>query len=128
MSTKIDAAVDALGNPVRVLLTEGQASEYGTAEALITGISADSVVADKGHDSDALVAFIEASGMEAVIPPRRNRKTLRSYDRHVYRLRNLQERYFQKVKQYRRLATRYERLARNYASLLELVSTVIWLA
>lgn len=71
---------------------------------------------------------ITATGAEAVIPPRSNRKELRGYDKELYKERNLVERLFQKLKHYRRVATRYERLAKNYSSLLALVSTVIWLA
>ena len=65
--------VDALGNPLRLLLTGGQDSEYGQAELLISGYSADYVLGDKGYDSNAFVEAIKASGAEAVIPPRANR-------------------------------------------------------
>ena len=128
MSTKIHAAVDALGNPVRLLLTGGQISDYQKADDLIEGFQADYVIADKGYDSDAFVQAINSTGAEAVIPPRSNRKKMRSYDEELYKDRNLVERLFQKLKHYRRIATRYERLARNYFSMLVLVSTVIWLA
>ena len=128
MSTKIHAAVDALGNPVRLLLTGGQISDYQKADDLIEGFQADYVIADKGYDSDAFVQAINSTGAEAVIPPRSNRKKMRSYDEELYKDRNLVERLFQKLKHYRRIATRYERLARNYLSMLALVSTVIWLA
>ena len=128
MSTKIHAAVDALGNPVRLLLTGGQISDYQKAGDLIQGFQADYVIADKGYDSGAFVLAINSTGADAVIPPRSNRKELRSYDKELYKERNLVERLFQKLKHYRRIATRYERLARNYFSMLALVSTVIWLA
>ena len=74
LTTKIHEAVDALGNPVRLLLTAGQASEYGQANALIEGFSADYVLADKGYDSDAFVQTITDSGAEPVIPSRKNKK------------------------------------------------------
>ena len=128
MSTKIHAAVDALGNPVRLLLTAGQASEYGQANALIEGFKADYVLADKGYDSEAFVQSITAAGAVAVIPPRSNRNNLRDYDRDVYKERNLVERLFQKLKQFRRIATRYERLGRNYQAMLYLAASLIWLA
>ena len=95
---------------------------------MISGFHADYVIADKGYDSDTFVLTINSSGAQAVIPPRSNRKELRDYDVQLYKERNLVERYFQKLKHYRRIATRYERLARNYLSMLVLVSTVIWLA
>ena len=128
LSTKIHAAVDALGNPVRLLLTPGQASEYGQAEALIEGFAFGAVLADKGYDSDAFVEVIQRHGAEAIIPSKKNRLNPRRLDRHLYKARNLVERFFQKLKQFRRIATRYERLARNYQSMLCLVSAVIWLA
>lgn len=128
MSTKIHAAVDALGNPVRMLLTAGHASEYGQANALIEGFNVDYVLADKGYDSDQFITLLEQTGAKAVIPPRRNRKVQREYDRELYKERNLVERLFQKLKQFRRIATRYEKLKRNYQSMLYLVSSIIWLA
>jgi transposase len=85
LSNKIHAAVDALGNPVRLLLTAGQASEHTQAEALIEGFNADFVLADKGYDSDAFVTTIKASGADPVIPPRSNRITLRNYDKDIYK-------------------------------------------
>lgn len=116
-----------MGNPVRLLLTEGQASEYGQANALIDGFDAQYIVADKGYDSNDFVEAIEASGATAVIPPRSNRKTLRDYDKDIYKERNLVERFFQKIKNFRRIATRYERLSRNYLSMLHLATTMVWL-
>ncbi len=110
------------------MLTAGQASEYGQANALIDGFKTDYIVADKGYDSNAFVEMIEAIGAEAVIPPRSNRKTPREYDKHIYKDRNLVERFFQKIKNFRRIATRYERLARNYLSMLQIADTLIWLA
>ncbi len=130
MSTKIYAAVDALGNPVRILLTAGHASEYGQANALIENFNVDYVLADKGYDSDQFIALLQQSGAKAVIPPRQNRRVQREYDRELYKERNLVERLFQKLtlKQFRRIATRYEKLKRNYQSMLYLVSSIIWLA
>jgi transposase len=127
LSTKIHAAVDALGNPVRLLLTAGQASEYTQAEALIAGFTTAYVLADKGYDSDQFVAAIMANKGIPVIPSKKNRKTPRELDKILYKERNLVERLFQKLKSFRRIATRYERLARNYQAMLSLVSTVIWL-
>ena len=102
-------------------------SKYTQAEALIGGFAVDYVIADKGYDSDAFVTIIKASGARAVIPPRNNRKTLRAYDKDIYKERNLVERMFQKLKQYRRVATRYERLAINYMTMLSLSCILIWL-
>ena len=128
MSTKIHAAVDALGNPIRLLLTAGQASEYGQARPLVEGFNPEFVLADKGYDSDNFISKVTDCGACPVIPPRKNRLVLRDYDRELYKERNLVERLFQKLKHFRRIATRYERLARNYQSMLNLVSALIWLS
>ncbi len=128
LGAKIHAAVDALGNPVRLLLTARQVSEHTQAEALVEGFRAGYVLADKGYDSDAFVETIKGSGATPVIPPRSNRKTPRDYDKDIYKERNLVERLFQKLKQYRRVATRYERLAVNYMTMLSLASMLIWLS
>jgi transposase len=128
LSTKIHAAVDALGNPVRLLLTAGQASEYGQANALIEGFEASYVLADKGYDSNDFVQTITAARAEPVIPSRSCRKTARRYDKHLYKERNLVERFFQRLKNFRRIATRYERLGRNYLAMLYLAASMIWLA
>ena len=71
LSTKIHATVDALGNPLRWVLTGGQAADITQAPALIDGLATTAVMADKGYDADALIARIEQTGAQAVIPPRR---------------------------------------------------------
>jgi transposase len=98
------------------------------AHPLLEGLSTKAVIGDKGYDADALVARIHAMGAQAVIPPRSNRTQQRAYDRHLYKDRNLVERFFNRIKQFRRIATRYEKLARNYCSMLNLVCTYVWLA
>ena len=128
LSTKIHAAVDTLGNPVRRILTPGQASEYGTAPAWLAGFSPKAVIADTGCDSAALKCSIRAMGAEPVIPPRKNRMDDIEIDWHRDKDRHLVERFFQNIKAFRRIATRYEWLARNYPSLQCLVSAIVWLA
>ena len=127
LSTKSQAAVDALGSPIRFILTQGQASECEQANAMITGFQSDFVLADKGCDASELIETIQSTGAVAVIPPRKNRIESRAYDKIIYKERNFVERLFQKLKHYRSIATRYERLARNYMAMLSLVATVIWL-
>ena len=78
------------------------------------------LIADKGYDANALVSTIEASGAQAVIPPRSNRINPRSYDHQLYRHRNLIERFFNRIKDYRRIATRYDKLARSYLAFVQL--------
>src|SRR6218665_1244025 len=126
-TSKIHVVVDALGSPVRWLLTGGEVADITQAKSLLEGLKADAVLADKGYDADALIDSIQVAGATAVIPPRRNRVVQRSYDRHLYKERNLVERFFNRIKQFRRIATRYEKLARNYLSFLNLVCTYIWI-
>jgi transposase len=127
LSTKIHTTVDALGNPLRWILTGGEVADIAQASMLIKGLCTETVVGDKGYDADAFVALIHAAGATAVIPPRRNRIEQRTYDRHQYKDRNLVERFFSRLKQFRRIATRYEKLARNFTSMLNLVCAYIWL-
>lgn len=88
-------------------ITAGQAAEYAQAVALLEGRQAEAVIADKGYDSTEIVTTIEALGAVAVIPPRRHWKQPRSYDRALYKQRNLIERCFNRLKQFRRFSTRY---------------------
>ncbi len=125
---KVHIAVDALGNPVRLILTGGQAADVTQGGTLIAGIGAEHVIADKGYDSNELVAAIEAGGAEAAIPPRSDRKEEREYDKHLYKDRNLIERFINRAKQCRRIATRYEKTARNYLAFWQLASIMILLA
>lgn len=79
------------------------------------------------YDSDALVATIESTGDEATIPPRSNRNTQRSIDWHRYEARNLVARFFNRLKQFRRLATRYDKLADRFNPFLHLACAYTWL-
>ena len=119
--------VDALGNPLRIILSAGQITDIERAEALIKDQPAEFVVADKGYDSDAFVATITAQGSEPVIPPRSNRNNPRFFDRHIYKSRNLIERFFSRIKQFRRIATRYDKLAKSFLSFVHLACTFVWL-
>ena len=83
---------------------------------------------DKGYDADALIALIKQIGAQVVIPPRRNRVEQRDYDHHLYKDRNLVERFFGRLKQFRRIATRYEKLACNFLSMLNIACAYIGLA
>jgi transposase len=120
-------SVDGLGNPVRFILTAGNVNDIVQAEELIRGLSFDKLLADKGYDSDRFRASIAQVGAEAVIPSTRSRSQVIPYDKYVYRDRNLVERFFNKIKHFRRIATRYEKTALSFASMLSLVGAVIWL-
>ncbi len=126
-STKVHIAVDALGNPLRLILTAGQRHDSPQAAALIEGYEPHALIADKGYDSDALIESVTAKGIEAVIPPKKNRKEQREYDRHLYRERHLVECFIGKIKHYRRVFSRFEKLSKNYLGFLSFVSALIWL-
>lgn len=85
------------------------------------------MIADKGYDADALVKRIEAGGAEAIIPSRSNRLAPREYDRHRYQARNLVERFFNALKQFRRIATRYEKLDVNFLAMVSCGCIMLWL-
>jgi transposase len=125
--TKVHVAVDSPGNPTRLIRTGGQVADVTRGAALVAGIDAEHVIADRGYDSDALACAIEAGGAEAVIPPRSDRKERRNYDEHLYKDRNLVERFISRVKQCRRIATRYEKTARNYLAFWHLASIIVLL-
>jgi transposase len=127
LSTKIHALVDALGNPLRFILTAGQVHDSKQAEALIAGFDFDKLLADKGYDSNRFREVITAAGGEAVMPSNRARSQAIPYDTEVYKERNLVERFFNKIKQCRRVATRYDKLAANYLAFIKLASIRIWL-
>jgi transposase len=95
-------------------LTPGQAADVTAAPELIEATPAEHAIGDKGYDSDAFISCVEATGAQAVIPPRSNRKTQRTVDWWLYGARNLVERLINRLKQCRRVATRYEKRGRNY--------------
>ncbi len=102
--------MDALGNPLGFALTGGQAHDLAGADALLPGMEAEALIADRAFDADARVLEpLAAAGKAAVIPPRRHRRQQRDYDRHLYKARHLIENFFAKLKQFRGIATRYAR-------------------
>ncbi len=128
MTTKIHSLVEGLGQLARWTLTAGQAHDLTQAHGLIQGVVTDAVVADKAFDADALIAAIQLSGAKAVIPPKSNRLIPRTFDRYQYKHRNLVERFFCRLKQFRRIATRYDKLASRFSAFIALVASFIWLA
>ena len=127
LSTKVHAATEALGLPVRLIGTPGQRNDIALAHDLIDGIDAETTIADKGYDADHLAERIAERGAAVVIPPKRNRKVQRVYDRHLYKERNRIERFFNKLKQFRRVATRYDKLLANFMGFVKLAAIAIWL-
>jgi transposase len=111
---------------VRLVLTAGQAHDLRAAPQLLAGLRCQHVVADRGYDADALLDLIRASGAKAHIPSTRQRLVHRSVDRRIYRQRNLVERFFCKLKHFRRVATRFDKLARNFLAAVALASARLW--
>ena len=127
MSTKIHAAGDALGLPVRLIGTPGQRHDIAFAHDLTQDIEAGTLLADKGYDANHLVEKIKKRGTQIVIPARQNRKIQRAYDSDLYKERNHIERFFNKLKQFRRVATRYDKLLANFMGFVKLAAIAIWL-
>lgn len=127
MTTKIHLLCDALGRPLRFLLTGGEKADCQSALPLIEGQKTKAVVADKGYDTDAIRDHLQAQGMKAVIPTRSHRKEQIPHDRELYKQRNLIERCFGKLKLHRRLATRFDRNDSHYLGFLHLAAALLWL-
>ena len=108
-------------------MTAANESDIAQAEALLADHAPDAVIADKGYDKQALVEEIQSRGGEAVIPTRANSKQPREVDPHLYRERNLCERFWSKVKQYRRVATRYEKKAANFLAFVKVAAVMVML-
>lgn len=120
--------VDQDGLPVRIILSPGQASDMGAVPQLLDGLpTPTTVVADRGYDFNAVIERIASSGAEPNIPSCSRRIVKRSVDPAIYRQRNLVERFFCKLKHFRRVATRFDKLARNFLAAVLLASTRLWL-
>lgn len=127
LTSKIHALVDAEGRPVDLRLTGGQIADCTEAEALTDGLGeGDILLADKGYDSNAIRAKAAARGAWANIPPKTNRKGSFSFSSFVYRQRNLVERFFNRIKHFRGIATRYDKRPDNYLAAVKLVATRMW--
>jgi transposase len=127
LTTKIHMLCDALGMPIKFIVTAGQESDMLQAIPLLTNQSASYVIADKGYDSDAIISHIKCMDAEPVIPPKSNRIVQRFYDKYLYKDRNLIERFFNKLKQFRKIATRFEKSKTNFDGLLYLACSFLWL-
>ena len=126
-STKIHVNVDALGNPLRFRLTGGQSHDITQAVDLVEGYQSEYVIADTAYDAQSFLTVIEDCGAIAVIPPRKNRREGREYDKHLYKERHLVECFIGKIKHYRRIFSRFEKMASRYLGFLSFVGALIWL-
>lgn len=127
LTTKIHLATDGLGRPLRVILTPGQRGDAPIAQALLDGLTPRRVLADKAYDSNALRNLIQEMNAEPVIPCNPTRKQLIPYDFQAYKVRNTVERCFNKLKHFRRIATRFDRNAVYFLSFLHLASALLWM-
>ena len=127
LSTKLHIAVDALGNPLRIRLTPGQAHDITQAEALVSGLPAEILIADKAFDADAFRAHLSAHDIHAVIPSNRSRAQAIAHDPELYKERHLVECFINKIKHFRRIATRYDKTAQAFMSMICIACMMVWL-
>ena len=111
---------------MRFILTGGNASDHSQALALLDGLDAAHVIADRAYDAHVILDYIEASGARPIIPQRRGMPRQRAFDPVLYKQRNRIERTIGKLKQLRRIATRYDRIPANYLAALYLASLSFW--
>src|SRR6266576_5673530 len=116
------------GLPVRLALTAGQAHDNTRAGRLLSRLrSGTMLLADRGYDADSIRTLVRRHGAWANIPPKRNRTEALCFSPYLYKARNLVERFFNKIKHCRRVATRYDKLAANYLAFVQLASIRLWL-
>lgn len=128
LTTKIHAVVDANGNPFRLKLTEGQAHDGRSADDMLGSVGkGQTLLADRAYDSDALRDTLAERGAKANIKPMPNRVNIPKFNKKLYRKRNLVERFFNKLKHFRAIATRFEKHDANYMALVKLASARIWM-
>jgi transposase len=128
LTTKIHALVDACGLPIRLKLTEGQAHDGRSAQDMLGSLGrGDVLLADRAYDSDALREDIAIRGARANVRLMPNRVNMPPFSKRLYRRRNLVERFFNKLKHFRAVATRYEKRDDNYLAGVMLASARIWM-
>jgi transposase len=128
LTTKIHAVVDAEGRPTRIALTPGQVHDGTAAEELLTNVKPGAtLLADKAYDSNAIRDQAQEQDVWANIPPKSKRKGSFVFSAVLYRYRNLVERFFNKLKQFRGIATRYDKNPDNFLAAIKPVSARIWL-
>ena len=128
LTTKIHALVDANGLPIALKLTEGQAHDGRSADDMLDHLADGQILlADRAYDSDKRRKNLEDKGAWANIRPMPNRKNIPAFSSFLYRYRNLVERFFNKLKHYRAIATRFEKFAENYLGLIKMAAARIWM-
>ena len=128
LTTKIHAVADAAGLPIRYELSLGQTHDSRAAATLLADLPPDSfLVADKAYDAEWIRDLIEHCDAVPIIPDRKGAKIRHAFSKPLYRLRNRIERGFNKLKHFRRIATRYEKLAANFLAMIKIATVRIWL-
>jgi transposase len=127
LSTKIHLATRGLGLPVRLTLTAGQRGDITEAHALIDGLPARYVLADTAYDGDDFRNEVKAKSAEAVIPSNPSRAKKMPLDKDIYKERHLVECAINKLKQFRRIATRYEKTAASFLGMITVAAIALWL-
>ena len=127
LNTKIHALCDALGNPLRFLLTPSQRHDFKAVPELLNGVMAKAILADKAYDSDKIIQSAQEQGMQVTIPSKANRKTQRTLDKERYKAGHLVENLFQRRKVFRRVATRFDKLDTRYLGFVYIAGTMKWL-
>ena len=112
--------------PVRIVVTEGTRADCKEACTLIDGLSAEALLADRGYDTDEIVEMAIRAAMIPVIPPKKNRKAQRSYDKYVYKLRHLVENAFLHLKRWRGIATRYAKRSSSFLAAVQVRCIALW--
>jgi len=127
LTSKIHAIVDAQGRPINLCLTGGQVADCSQADRLMECIKEGStLLADKAYDTDAIRQTAANRKIWANIPPKSNRKGAFAFSPWVYRQRNLVERFFNRIKHYRGIATRYDKKPDNFLAAVKLIAVRIW--
>ena len=128
LTTKIHAVTDAKGLPLRLAITPGQDHDATAAKELLCNLSEGQIVlGDKAYDADWIREQIEAQGAAPNIPDRSNRKERHCFSKVLYKERNRIERFFNKIKYFRRLATRYDKLGSTFIAMVKLAAIRLWL-
>jgi transposase len=128
LTTKIHALVDASGLPIALKLTEGQAHDGRSADDMLGSVVAGNILlADRAYDCDALRQTLTARGAWANVKPMPRRRNIPAFSSFLYRYRNLVERFFNKLKHFRAVATRYDKSPENFLASVKLASARIWM-
>jgi transposase len=128
-NTKIHAIVDGLGNPIRLIFTSGEVHDSKQGVPLLSGfdLSNSAVLGDKAYGTVEILTYIRNAGAEIIIPPKSNAKEPRECDYYRYKERHLVECFFNKIKHFRRIATRYDKLSSMFQAFVYLAAILVWL-